>query len=355
MPDDNPSLAESLDDRAAIAALDTQGQFGMVAALGEQVREAYQAGRDVIDESPHEVGGVIVAGMGGSAIGADLIAAVYDTSMYSTISTVRGYDLPGWADSRTVVFIISYSGNTEESLSCLNQALERGCRVICIASGGRLAAIAAKQGLDLITVPAGLQPRAAIGHLSIPVAGCLESMGLVGDLEEDVRETAATLAQLSEEYGAAAPFEANRAKQITAALHGNIPVIYGAELTAVAARRWKGQINENAKNLAFFNEFPELNHNEIVGWEFPGDLQDRFRLVYLEDKEMHPQNVKRMEATAASLPGEVIRVASIGGSRLARVFSSCYLGDYVSLYMAVLRGIDPSPVDRIEDLKKRLA
>lgn len=354
MPD-NDSTMEKLDDAAAIAALDTQDQFGMVASLGEQVRAAYQAGRDVIEEAPHEVGGVVVAGMGGSAIGADLVRNVYDSSLYCNMETVRNYSLPGWVDSRTVVFAISYSGNTEETLSCLAQAIERGSRVICIASGGKVAAIAREQGLTLITVPAGLQPRAAIGHLSIPVAGCLEGMGLVGDLEEDVKETAELLARLSEEYGAAVPARDNQAKQIAARLHGNIPVIYGAELTAVAARRWKGQINENGKTLAFYNEFPELNHNEIVGWEYPEDLQERFRLVYLEDRELHPQNVKRMAATAESLPGEVIRHATSGKSRLARVFSSCYLGDYVSLYMGILRGLDPSPVERIEGLKRRLA
>lgn len=327
----------------------------MVASLGAQVREAYEAGREVVEEGPHEVGGIIVAGMGGSAIGADLVAAVYDASMYSTMCTTRGYNLPGWVDSRTVVFIISYSGNTEEALSCLGQAIERGCRVICIASGGKVAEIAGENELTLIEIPGGLQPRAAIGYLSIPVAGCLESMGLVGNLEADVNETVAVLNRLSEEYGIDAPAENNKAKQIAAELHDNIPVIYGAELTAVAARRWKGQINENAKTLAFYNEFPELNHNEIVGWEYPEDLQGRFRPIYLEDRQAHPQNVKRMEATIESLPGEVIHHASSGESHLARVFSSCYLGDYVSLYMGILRGIDPSPVERIEDLKRRLA
>ncbi|RJQ43899.1 MAG: bifunctional phosphoglucose/phosphomannose isomerase [Gaiellales bacterium] len=347
-------LTEKLDDTSAILALDTQGQFGMVAGLGEQVREAYGAARERVEESPHEVGGVVVAGMGGSAIGADLVRGVYDSSLYCNMETVRNYSLPGWVDSRTVVFAISYSGNTEETLSCLGQALERGSRVICITSGGRMAALAGEQELPLITIPSGLQPRAAIGYLSIPVAACLEAMGLVGELEDDVRETAAALEDLAEAYGMDRPAADNPAKQLALKLHGNIPVIYGAELTAVAARRWKGQINENAKTLAFCNEFPELNHNEIVGWERPADLQARFRVVYLEDRETHTQNLKRMELTADSLPGEVIRHATSGASRLARVLSACYLGDWVSLYMAVLQGVDPSPVERIEELKRRL-
>lgn len=352
---DHDMLKKRLDDAAAIAALDGQDQFGMVASLGEQVREAYGVAWEAVEESPLEVGGVVVAGMGGSAIGADLVRNVYDSSLYCNMETVRNYSLPGWVDSRTVVFAISYSGNTEETLSCLEQALERGSRVICVASGGKVAAIAAEKELALINIPAGLQPRAAIGYLSVPVAGCLEAMGLVGELEEDVSETAAALEDLADAYGIGRPFEINQAKQLALALHENVPVIYGAELTAVAARRWKGQINENAKTLAFSNEFPELNHNEIVGWEYPEDLQERFRIVCLEDRETHTQNIRRMELTAESLPGEVIRHATSGASRLARVLSACYLGDWVSLYMAVLRGIDPSPVERIEELKKRLA
>ena len=351
---DNDPLTQKLEDTLAIAALDAQDQFGMVAGLGEQVREAYSIARETVEVAAHEVGGVIVAGMGGSAIGADLVRNVYDASLYCNMETVRNYNLPGWVDSRTVVFTISYSGNTEETLSCLEQALERGSRVICVASGGKIASVADEKGLPLITLPSGYQPRAAIGYLSIPLAGCLEGMGLVGNLEEDVQEAAAVLDDLAETYAAAASFDSNPAKQIATTLHGNIPVIYGAELTAVAARRWKSQINENAKTLAFHNEFPELNHNEIVGWEHPADLLQRFRPIYLEDRETQFQNVRRMEITTESLPGEAIRHATSGASRLARVLSACYLGDWVSLYMAVLRGIDPSPVERIEKLKKRL-
>lgn len=330
----------------------------MAASLPGQLEDAYAAGADVIDDAGGEVGGIAVAGMGGSAIGSDLVANVYDGSLPSPLVTVRGYNLPGWIDSRSLMFVVSYSGNTEESLSCLEQALERGCRTICISSGGRVAELAAAEGLPLIKVPAGLQPRAAMGHLSIPIASCLESLGLVESLEADVREAVATMEALGESCSPEVPSSENPAKQLAMRLHGGVPVIYGCELTVVAARRWKCQINENAKNICFANEFPELNHNEIVGWQFPGDLLDRFRVVYLADREVHPQNSKRMRITGELLggyTGEVVEAATSGESRLARLFSVIHLGDYVSLYLAILNGVDPSPVDRIEDLKRHLA
>lgn len=349
---------EILDDTERIRALDSQDQFGMVAALGEQLVGAYRAGSGVIEDGGGEVGGIAVTGMGGSAIGGDIVAAALGPYLASPMITVRGYRLPGWVSGRSLVFAVSYSGNTEETVAGLNEALERGCRVVCVSTGGDVGRIAAARELPLVEVPADLQPRAAMGYLSIPLAACLESMGLVADIERDVGEAAAVLRELARLYGPDNPAAGNPAKQLAVWLKDSIPVIYGCELTAVAANRWKCQINENAKALAYYNEFPELNHNEIVGWENPPPLLDSFRVIYLEDGQSHPQNLRRMEITAGLLKdyaGEVHAHQSRGDSRLARLFSSIYLGDFVSLYLAVLYGVDPSPVARIEDLKRRLA
>lgn len=329
----------------------------MVARLGDQVREAYSAAGSVAGGAG-EVGGIAVAGMGGSAIGGDLVEAAYGPSLSGYMATVRGYSLPHWVSSRSLVFAVSYSGNTEETVSALKEALERGCQVICISTGGAIGRIAAEKGLPLIEVPASLQPRAAMGYLSIPIAACLESLGLVEGVESDAGETASVLKQLSALYGPENPVSGNPAKQLATALKEKIPAIYGCELTMVAARRWKCQINENSKALAFYNEFPELNHNEIVGWENPGSAIGGFKVIYLGDGRNHPQNDRRMEITAGLLRdyvGDIYKHESVGDSRLARLFSSMYLGDYVSLYLAVLYGVDPSPVARIEDLKNRLA
>lgn len=330
----------------------------MVDGLPGQLREAYAAGSDVIEEAVGELGGVVVTGMGGSAIGGDLVAAAYSPSLPSPMVTVRGYGLPGWVSSRSLVFAVSYSGNTEESVSCLEEALERGCTVVTVCSGGRMAEISRERNLPTIRIPSGLQPRAAFGYLSIPIASCLESLGLVEAVEGDISETIDILEELRSHYGLDSPTAGNPAKQLAVELHGKIPVIYGCEFTSVAARRWKCQINENSKSMAFTNEFPELNHNEIVGWENPAADLAKFRIIYLNDDDNHPQNRKRMEITADVLrkyAGEVYEHRGRGGSRLARLFSSIYLGDYTSIYLAALYGTDPSPVQRIEDLKKRLA
>ncbi len=347
-----------LDDIEKIKALDREDHFAMAAGLPDQLLEAYASAGEVIEEAGGEVGGIAVAGMGGSAIGSDLVANVYDGSMPSPLVTVRDYQLPHWIDSRSLVFTVSYSGNTEEALSCLEEALRRGCYTVCLCSGGRMAEIAGSEGLPLIDVPQGLQPRAALGYLSIPIAACLESLGLVEAVEQDVQEASSVLRELRRIYGPENPQEENPAKQLAAELHGAIPVIYGCELTAIAARRWKCQINENAKTLVFANQFPELNHNEIVGWENPAAALDLFRIVYLTDDGIHPQNRKRMQITAEMLrehTGGIIEYPTTGEGRLARLFSSIYLGDYVSLYLAILGGIDPSPVERIEELKRKLS
>lgn len=347
-----------LDDVSAIKALDSQDQFGMVASLSPQLMEAYEAAVAVELEDFGEVSGIAVAGMGGSAIGSDVVAAAYSDQLGSPMATVRGYELPRWISSRSLVFAVSYSGNTEETLSCVEEALDRSCRVICVSTGGKLGDIAAREGLPYIEVPTSLQPRAAMGWLSIPIAACLESLGLLESVEEDVREAGVVIDQLAELYGPANPGERNPAKQLANALENRIPIIYGSELTAVAAYRWKCQINENSKALAFAHEFPELNHNEVVGWERPAERMKDFQLIYLRDAKNHPQNNKRMDITAdllAGYIGDIKEYSATGQSRLARLLSSSYLGDFVSLYLAILYGIDPSPVERIEDLKRRLA
>ncbi len=347
-----------LDNFEEMRKLDSQNQLDMVAGLAQQVREAYGAGRDVIEDGSCEVGGIAVAGMGGSAIGGDIVASAHEASIPSPMVTVRGYHLPRWITSRSLVFAVSYSGNTEETISCLKEALERGCRIVCISSGGMISDIAAGEELPLIRIPAGLQPRAACGYLSIPIAACLESLGLAGDVEADVEETAGVLSLLAELYDPGTPLASNPAKQMAANLVDKVPVIYGSEVTAVAARRWKTQINENSKMMAFANEFPELDHNEIVGWQHPAALIEKFRMIYLKDEYLHDQNKKRMEITADLLKDfvtETLQWHTSGRSRLARLFSGISMGDYVSLYLAFLNGLDPSPVARIEELKNQLA
>ncbi len=253
---------------------------------------------------------------------------------------------------------MSYSGNTEETLSCVARALPRGCRPVCVASGGRLAELAARHDLPLVAVPAGLQPRAAIGFLATPIGAALECAGLAPGFDEQVAEAIAVTAELGAELAPQVGDDDNEAKTVARRLLNCLPVVYGAGVTTPAARRWKGQLNENAKTPAFFNELPELDHNEIAGWETNPGLAGRAVVVLLDDPAGDERLRRRMALTGAAVQPRVagvVRVAARGVLPLARVLSSAYVGDFASLYLALLYGVDPAPVAAIEDLKARLS
>ena len=301
--------------------------------------------------------GVVVCGMGGSAIGADLLRACLP-DLPVPYEVVRDYDLPAWAGPSTLVVACSCSGNTEETLSCLRAAFDRGSRVVCIASGGAVAAVALEHGLQLVTVPACQSPRAAIGSLTMALAAVLSANGLVAGFAAEVDEAAALLRAMVTELDPAVPAAANVAKTLAASLHGRLTVVYGAGLTAPAARRWKGQINDNAKALAFFADLPELNHNEIMGWTSQPELSAQTAAVLLVDPDADERLLHRIEFTADYLRGHLatVEVVTAGGeSRLARLATTLCLGDWVSYYLALLYAVDPTPVNAIEQFKARLA
>jgi len=346
---------------ARVAELDSDGQFATVARLSEQLEEGYtRAVASLLGKRLMAGGrpdGVVVCGMGGSAIGADVIGACL-AGLPVPYQVVRGYELPAWVSERTLVLAVSYSGNTAETLACVERALPRGCRPVCVASGGRLAELAAQRGLPLIAVPGGLQPRASVGYLSMPIGAALEAAGLAPGFDEQVAEAIEVVAGLSAELAPDVPDDDNEAKAIARRLFECLPVICGAGVTAPAARRWKGEINENAKAPAFFNELPELDHNEIAGWETNPGVAGRAVLVMLDDPAGDERLRRRIDFTVAIVRPRVagvVRVASRGVLPLARVISSAYVGDFTSLYLALLYGVDPAPVTAIEDLKARLA
>ncbi len=343
------------------ARLDPGDMLGAIAGLPAQLASGYEAARAALAGATlgpgagPGPGGVVVCGMGGSAIGADLAFAALP-QLPVPAAVVRGYQLPAWVGPRTLVIAASYSGDTEETLTCAGAALERGCRPVCISSGGRLAALAAGRGLTLITVPGGGQPRAALGHLTAPLLAVLEAAGLVEDLSPDVAEAVALLERGNAEHHPDATEDV--AKALARTLHGRLAVVYGAGATAPVARRWKGQINENAKAPAFFDELPELDHNELMGWTSLPRLSAVSVAVTLEDERGDPRLARRAAETALLMERRgvtVVRAQARGTSLLARLFSLVQLGDYASYYLALLYGVDPTPVAAIQDLKARLA
>jgi glucose/mannose-6-phosphate isomerase len=336
--------------------------LGMIDALAG-APEALDAGRAAgaaveLPYPPEAVKDVLICGMGGSGIAGDLVVAAYSQRLRRPVATQRDYYLPGWVGEDTLVVLVSYSGDTEETLTAAMQALDRNSLAVVIASGGKLASFYGAQGVPVVAVPGGMQPRAAILHLLTPLVVVLSRLGVLPPVDADLDEARATLAAAVAAYRPEVPEPENAAKQLARSLADVIPVIYGAEATTAVARRWKSQLNENAKVPAFVADIPEANHNEIVGFESDTEFARNCQLILLRDPTQHRQVQRRFDFTRQILESRVKGVFSIeaeGEGALARVLDLVTLGDYVSLYLACRRGLDPGPVDSIQRLKDLLA
>jgi glucose/mannose-6-phosphate isomerase len=343
-------------DRETIARIDVSDQLTDILAIPEHLRDALwkveSAGLDPWD-SP---GGIIVAGMGGSAIGGELARAVLGDHASRPLITARAYGLPSWTTNETTVVCASYSGNTEETLTCYEAAGVIGARRVVVTAGGKLAELARADGVPVIPVAGGYQPRHAVAYFTVAVLEVAALAGVGPRMNSEIDVAADHLEELVIEWGPDGS-DASEAKALARALDGTVPVIAGAGLTTAIAVRWKTQINENAKCPAYAQELPEMDHNEIEGWSSIGEL-GRFSAVFLDDDDTHPRVKDRMDLTARLIrPGAVAvhRVNSRGRTTVERVFSLVLLGDLVSLYLAILRGVDPEPVELLDALKSELA
>ena len=302
---------------------------------------------------------IVVLGMGGSAIGGDLLSDYLADELSIPIVVIRGYDIPKFVDENSLVFAVSYSGNTEETLSALKRCLKAKARIIALTSGGKLAVLARENNFPVIKVPAGIQPRAAISYLFFPILKALERLGLTKERNEEIEETHNILQELSREYGAKSPLNNNLAKKVALGLYQHLPLVYGSEgLLEAVAMRWKTQINENSKWPCFWNVFPELDHNEIVGYEIENNINRQVKIIYLQDKQGLLRVEQRREITRKIIEDKVaefIICPTRGKGKMSRMFSLIFLGDLASYYLAILNQVDPSPVVCIEDLKKELA
>ena len=302
---------------------------------------------------------IVVLGMGGSAIGGDLLSDYLADELSIPIVVIRGYDIPKFVDENSLVFTVSYSGNTEETISTLKKCLEAKARIIALTSGGKLAVLSQENNFPVIKVPAGIQPRAAISYLFFPILKALERLGLIKERSSEIEETISILQDLSREYCAKFPSENNLAKKVALSLYQYLPLVYGSEgLLEAVAMRWKTQINENSKWPCFWNIFPELDHNEIVGYEIENNINRQIKIIYLQDKEGLLRVEQRWEITRKIIQGKVAEFMvcpTKGKGKMSRMFSLIFLGDLASYYLAILNQVDPSPVACIEDLKKELA
>jgi glucose/mannose-6-phosphate isomerase len=297
-------------------------------------------------------GGLLVAGMGGSAVGGDLAAAAIGERARTPIRTVRGFALEPWTSPDTLVLCASYSGQTEETLAAFEAAGELGASRVALTTGGALAEAARAAGVPVIGIPAGMQPRAAVVYMTVAALECAAACGAVESLRGELEAAPATLGALTEEWG---PEQDDSLPwHLAALLASAVPVLYGAGSTAAPAHRWATQLNENAEIPAFASELPEADHNEIVGY---GAGVAPLAVVFLDDDRLDERLRKRIDVTAELLGGTgvpVERVEARGRSAVERVLSLVLLGDLVSVYVALGRGVDPTPVEPIDELKRRL-
>lgn len=352
----------TLDDLQFMQSLDPEDMYGHIHDFPEQMESARGIGETwKVDKNQFvDVRNIVLAGMGGSAIGGDLLQSYLQNRLQIPFQVCRSYNLPEYVDDETLVIISSYSGNTEETLAMFADALERSAMLACVTTGGQVAEIADREGIVCARTPGGLQPRAALAYSFIPLLGLFETLGLVGEAAPDVSETILYLKdarkQLARETGAGG----NLAKTLAIFCQEKVPLVYaGAGLLDPVAVRWRGQMSENGKSLAYSNTFPEMNHNELVGWSHLTEEQkDDFAVILLRDEEDSPRIKLRMDLFARLLIDKSVTVkdvASSGANRLARLFSLVQLGDFVSYYLSALNKVDPTPVEAIESLKLELA
>jgi glucose/mannose-6-phosphate isomerase len=341
-------------DAAACSAIDSTGQFAESLDLAAHLRDALWR-VDSANLAPVDAhGGLVVAGMGGSSVGGRLAAGALGPRLRRPLALAMGYDIPPWIGEETLVLCSSYSGSTEETVATYDAARAAGAPRIVATTGGQLAERAREDGVPVVPLPGGFQPRAAVGYSLVTALEAAALCGAAPSLRDEIEGAAALASELAREWSPDGD-EDNDAKRIARALQGSIPVITGAGLTASVAYRWKTQINENAELPAFAGKLPEHDHNEIVGWS---GADGRLGAVFLEDPFGDARAARRIDVTseiAASGAAVVERVTARGETRLERLVSLVLLGDLVSLYLAVLRGVDPVHVSAIDTLKERLA
>jgi len=337
----------SADLASRLGAVDSGAQLDAALSLPDFLRDAiWRAGSAGIE--PIEASGLIVCGMGGSAIGGDLAAAALGSRLGKPLDVVRGYGVPAWTPPDRAILCSSYSGNTEETNACYAAAEAVGAQRIVATTGGAIGDAARSDGVPVIGMPAGLQPRAAVGYTFAIAAEVAALVGAGPAIRTEIDSSASHLEAARESLLALAAEVAGR-------IHGSVPLLYGCGLTTPVAYRWKCQVNENAKLPAFDHSIPELDHNEIVGWT--GAEAGAFSAVLLGDKDQHPRERERFELTAeliADRARDVVRIETEGETRTERLLWAVMLGDLVSLELAAREAVDPTPVDVIENLKDRL-
>ncbi|MBI4340298.1 MAG: bifunctional phosphoglucose/phosphomannose isomerase [Chloroflexi bacterium] len=337
---------------------DPTHMLGRIASLPDQCQQAWERGRAFRFPSRYaRVDSVVFLGVGGSAIGGDLVAGMAQLENRLPVTVLRDYSVPSWVGPSTLAIASSYSGNTEETLSMYQQARERKACLAVVTGGGRLLALAQEQGVPLFRVSYQGEARSAIGYSFAAPLALLSQLGLLPHQNGEVMDAAQLLRELAEGLSPVVPSAQNLAKAIAVGLQGRLPVVYGAGFLSGVARRWKTQLNENSKVWAFYEELPEAGHNSVEGFALPQGAKDAAYVVLLHSYLLHRRVSAKYAAVEDLLMQQGVayrQLDGVGDSALAHLLSSVLLGDYVSYYLAILNGVDPASQDVIDQLKRRL-
>jgi glucose/mannose-6-phosphate isomerase len=350
------------DHSARHYGIDVDHMIDKVLGLPEQMEEAWELAKPFAADAVQSGAQVVICGMGGSAVGGQLLRDLISTESNVTVHVNRGYSLPAFTDENTSIICVSYSGNTEEVLGCFRDALDRRAPLCAITSGGTLAGEAGAAGIPTLIIPGGMPPRAALGYLFAPLLRIAVESGYCPISDDEFKSVMRKTRKLLDRGSLDADLAENTPMQLAKRLYGKIPLVYsGNGLLVGAAYRLKCQFNENSKSMAFAGIFPELGHNEIMGWDSPEKILSEIFLIMLTDMDDHPKVRRRMEVTYSMLEplaAGAIKLNSVGGKgfsgRLARLLSIVTLGDLASVYLAVESGCDPTPIEKIEQIKEIL-
>ncbi len=342
-----------LDDIKKIRTIDKSNMLAVISSLPSQIErtKTLVEGLEVPKLKPSSI---VISGMGGSSIGGELMRDWLSDKIQIPMIANRTSGLPRFAGRDTLSILVSYSGNTNETLGCAQHSIRRGCHIVGITSGGKLEKLCRTKDCPCILLPPGLPPRGAIGYLFSSIAFLLQEMALVR-VEEEIHEARGFIDEVQHGWAANVETKENEAKTIAKLIEKRTPTIYGHTHYGAVARRWKTQINENAKTLAWWSEIPEMNHNEIEGWS-RDTKGKKFAAIFLRDRHENTDISNQIKVTVEMLSkkSKTHEVWAQGATILSRMLYNMYLGDYVSFYLAILKGVDPMPVSAIQEVKKKV-
>ena len=345
-----------LDNLELIAKIDKSKMLDVVADFPNHIVQATKLAED-IGIAEKDINNIVISGMGGSAISGDILKEWLRDRLDIPIFVNRDYNLPKWVGKDTLSIFLSYSGNTEETLSSFREAIKRKSLCVGISSGGTLEEICKEKSIPHVKIPSGFQPRAAIAYLLFPTIKIIQKIGLLDNVDGEIKETVKISQEISDNNKKEIKQSNNLAKSIALSIKDTFPHIYAWRYYVPIARRWRTQINENSKMIARFDEVPECNHNDIVGWTEQTEMAAMSSCIFLRDKD-EPNRISErynfMKDVFEKAGAKVLEVEALGKGLLARMISLMYIGDFVSCYLAILRKVDPTPVYVISKLKERL-